>query len=81
MSGQISRDEALNELRLTPYNDEKLMKEDKEYVLKKLSYSEEEFVEIMSQQPVETQSYPSSDYWFNQLSLLMYKFKEISKKI
>ena len=81
MSGQISRDEALNELRLTPYNDEKLMKEDKEYVLKKLSYSEEEFVEIMSQKPVETQSYPSSDYWFNRLSLLMDKFKEISKKI
>jgi N-acetyl sugar amidotransferase len=81
MSGQISREEALNELKNMPYSDEKLMHEDKDYVLKKLSYSEEEFVEIMSQKPVKTNYYRSSDYWFDRLSFLMYKFKDLSKKI
>ena len=46
-SGQISREEALKELEKSPY-DESMMREDKEYVLKKLCLSEEQFESLMS---------------------------------
>lgn len=41
-SGQITRQEALNEMKLPPY-DEKQMAEDKEFVMKKLGFTNETF--------------------------------------
>ncbi len=47
-SRQITRDEALKELEHNPYPTEKMMNDDKEYVLKKLGLSDEEFENIMA---------------------------------
>ena len=50
-SGQITREEALQELEKPIYDAEQL-KIDKEFVLKKLGLTEEEFEDIMKQKPV-----------------------------
>ncbi len=47
-SGQLTKEEALNELSRLPY-DEKLVIEDMEYVSKKLGFSIPEFMELISQ--------------------------------
>ena len=61
-SGQITREEALEEMKRDPYPSEEMMKSDKEYVLTKLGLSEEEFEIIMSL-PIKTvRDYPSN-YW------------------
>jgi len=46
-SGQITREDALEEMQEDPYTEEDL-KKDKEYVLKKLELTDEEFERIMS---------------------------------
>ena len=60
VSGQITRDEALEELKSDPYPPE-LLESDKEFVMKKLGISREEFEEIMSA-PVRDHSEFGS-YW------------------
>jgi N-acetyl sugar amidotransferase len=60
-SGQLTREEALADLNNLPYN-EKLMEEDKEYVLKKLGFSNEEFTKYIKTPPVDHLAYPS---WIN----------------
>ncbi|MFX1492343.1 MAG: N-acetyl sugar amidotransferase [Promethearchaeota archaeon] len=47
LSGQTTRDAALKELEKPPY-DEQELKRDKEYVLKKLSFTEDEFESLMA---------------------------------
>ncbi len=60
VSGQITRDEALEELKSDPYPPE-LLESDKEFVMKKLGISREEFEEIMGA-PVRDHSEFGS-YW------------------
>lgn len=55
-SGQITREEALSELKKTLYSPEEL-NIDKSYVLKKLGFSEEEFNIIMKEKPVPHAAY------------------------
>jgi len=50
LSGQISREEALEELK-QPLYDENELSRDKEFVVKKLGFSMEEFDEIMKEEP------------------------------
>lgn len=57
-SGQISRDEALEELKKPPYNLKKL-NNDKEYVIKKWGLTEESFTTIMNKPIKEYTDYPS----------------------
>lgn len=57
-SGQISREEALEEIRKPIYPSEQL-KQDKEYVIKKLGITPEEFEFIMNQSPKKHTDYPS----------------------
>ncbi len=57
-SGQITKEEALKELKEEYYSDE-LMKSDKDFVIKKLEFSEKEFDEIMNRAPVSHLQYPS----------------------
>jgi N-acetyl sugar amidotransferase len=47
-SDQITREEALEEMKHPPYPSEEMMKKDKEYVLKKLGLTNEEFEKIMA---------------------------------
>ena len=60
LSGQITRDEALKELEKPLYN-QKELEEDKEYILKKLELSSEEFEELMNMPRRTHKDYPSND--------------------
>ncbi len=76
-SGQITREEALEELKKDPYPSKEMMQEDKEYVIKKFGLTGEEFEKIMSQ-PIKTfKSYPNNSFLFCKLRLplkIAYKF-------
>ncbi len=57
-SGQINREEALAELLENPYTD-RMMAEDREYVVKKLGITEAEFAEIMAAPVKSHRDYPT----------------------
>jgi len=57
-NGEISREEAVAELNQPLYDPEELRR-DKEYVLKKLSFDEQEFNALMKQAPVAHDFYKS----------------------
>lgn len=59
-SSQITREQALAELEMPIYNPNEL-KDDKEYVLKKLSLTEEQFENIMKTPPVPHQFYGTNE--------------------
>ncbi|WP_443936877.1 N-acetyl sugar amidotransferase [Pedobacter sp. MW01-1-1] len=63
-NGEISRNDALLELQKPPYNDIEL-KNDLEYVLKKLSFTASEFDNIMKSEPKAHLDYPSDEWIFN----------------
>jgi N-acetyl sugar amidotransferase len=80
-SGQLSKEKALEELKMPPYN-KQLQLEDKEYIAKKLGFSGEEFDLILNQTNVD-HSYYGTDismrkkiYFFASL-LLSKKYKGI----
>lgn len=58
-SGQLDREEALQEIALKPYSSEKEENYDKEYVLKKLGLIQEEFEKIMKLTHKRFNDYPS----------------------
>ena len=60
---EMSREEALGELEKPLYDPQEL-KIDREYVLKKLGFSVEEFEEIMSQPPKSHLDFPSDEWMF-----------------
>lgn len=71
MSGEISREEALNELKEDPYNKSEIQN-DKEYILKKIGMTETEFEECFSSPNRYYYDYPSYMFLlktFNKLSL------------
>jgi N-acetyl sugar amidotransferase len=68
-SGLLKRDKALSLLSLPPY-DEKLMLEDKEYVLKKLNISSKEFEKIWNNKNKSLYSYPSLIHIIKRFSFL-----------
>lgn len=57
-SGQMTREEALAELQ-QPICDPRLLREDREFVIKKLALSEDEFEEIMKLPPRRFEDFPS----------------------
>ncbi len=63
-SGQITRDAALAELNKALYDPVELQR-DKEYVLKKLDYSESEFDQLMAAPPKSHLDYPNSMWLIN----------------
>lgn len=68
-SGQITREQALEEIK-EPLYDEKSLIQDKEYVLKKLDFSENEWEQIMNS-PIKTyKDYPNNE----KLKGMFYKF-------
>lgn len=62
-SGQITRDDALREIKKPLYN-EKGLSEDKEYVLKKLGLDEDEFDSIMELPVMSHYDYPNNEWIF-----------------
>lgn len=59
-NGEITREEALKELAKPPY-DPVQMKEDEEYILKKLEITPGEWAKVMSEPPVPNEAYFSQD--------------------
>lgn len=59
-SGQLTREEAIKEMEKSIYKEE-LLKTDKEYVLRKLGLTENEFEKIMNTPPKSHYDYKSSD--------------------
>ena len=77
-SGQMTRDEAMEEMKKDPYPSEKMMKEDRGCVLEKLGISEAEFTTIMKQ-PVKTyRDFPNNYFFFYRLSALAAFAKRIA---
>jgi N-acetyl sugar amidotransferase len=60
LNGEVTREEALAELA-KPLYDETELRHEREYVLKKLGFTEEEFDEIMRQPPRPHDFYPSDE--------------------
>jgi N-acetyl sugar amidotransferase len=63
-TGLRDREQALEELKELPY-DENKMNQDKEYVIKKLGFSEEEFKTILKLPNTTYKDYPSYNSFFN----------------
>ena len=63
-SGQMTREDALEEMKRSPYPDDSMLEHDRQRVIKKLGLTEEEFESIMSL-PTKTHSdYPTCYYPF-----------------
>jgi len=72
-SGQMTREEALEEISHDPYPTEEQKDGDKEFVLTKLGIKEEEFEEIMKLPPASLADFPSN-YWLFRFKYFLDKF-------
>ena len=70
-SSQISRDEALLEVKKSNVSPKEL-NEDIEYLCKKLGFSKEEFERLMDSAPVSHFNYPNNQIWFDLVDKLYY---------
>jgi N-acetyl sugar amidotransferase len=68
LAGQMTRDEALENLKTPVYN-EKSLQEDTDYICKKLGFSTSEFAEIINAPGVSHTIYPHSTYFFKLVEL------------
>ncbi len=75
-SGQITRKEAIDELKRDPYSSKKLLEVDKEYVLSNLGFSKAEFEKIMSEKPKSHLDYPNEKIF---IGLLKFFYSFIRK--
>ncbi len=73
-SGQCSRDEALRELQNAPY-DPAVLEEDRNYVLKKLGLSVDDFEEILNLPKRSYKDFPSNHVIFHWIRLLLSKVR------
>lgn len=74
-SGQITREEALGEMDRNPYPSEEMLQQDKEFILKRLEFTEEEFEKIMSLPTKTVKDYPSNYWLFPLMRKLARKLK------
>ncbi len=77
-SGQISREEALNEIMKNDYPLE-LQEQDKEFVIKKLKITEREFEQIMSQPVKSFWDYPSYKRLVYKYGWLVSKYRSLKR--
>ena len=66
VAGQMNREDALKELE-KPLYDEKELKEDKEYIAKKLGVSDEEFEQILQMPPYKYTDFPNMKEKYNRM--------------
>lgn len=69
-SGQITREEALNEMELPLYDSSRL-EDDKAYILKKLGLTQVEFEALMNATPMSFWNYPSYKRFFSRFGWLI----------
>lgn len=77
LAGQISREEALEELKKETCPAE-LVREDKVYVAKKLNLTEGELDEILALPPKSYKEYPNNSFFFKKLSFFIKLAKRIA---
>lgn len=80
-SGQITREEALAEVKKNPYPSEELLQEDREYLIKKLGLTNEEFEAIMALPVKAHTDYPSILNWYDRLRPYVRAVKKVKKAI
>jgi hypothetical protein len=64
LSAEITRDEALEYFKTSPYPDQALLKQDKEYVIKKFGMAIDEFDAYLKTKSVAHSEYPSEEKLF-----------------
>jgi len=79
-SGQISRSEALLELKKPPI-DKALMDSDRKYVMKKLQIGEEEFSSIISEEGRDYSEFKNTNNWWIRLSPIVAYAKALITKV
>ncbi len=72
-SGQMTREKALEEINRSPYLTKEMGEEDKNYVIKKLGLTNEEFEKIMSLPIKNHEDYPNYSLFFEKL-IFIYSF-------
>ncbi len=79
-SGQMSRANALEELKQAPIDPE-LLKQDRDYVVKKLGLTEEEFEQILANPNKDFSDYPNNDALWRNFSWLIKIARDIITRV
>jgi N-acetyl sugar amidotransferase len=66
-SGQLSRETALEEIEKSPYPSQELFEKDREFFIKKLGITIDEFERLMAQPAKSHLDYPSVMHWYKRL--------------
>jgi N-acetyl sugar amidotransferase len=78
-SGQLSREAALEEIEKNPYPSEELFERDREFFIKKLGISVDDFERLMAEPLKSHLDYPSIMHWFKRLRPLGRILKRLNK--
>lgn len=80
MSNQMTREDALKLLKQSPYPSEELLKSDKDFVMKKLDFTEESFMSYIQIPPKKHTDYGSEELLLRFLSKILKIYKKILNK-
>ena len=75
-NGEVSREAALSEISGPSYPPDELRRE-REYVLKKLGFSDEEFAQIMATSPRSHRDFASDQWWAGAIRKLVYPIRRL----
>jgi hypothetical protein len=78
-SGQIKREDAIEEIKKNPYPSEELLQEDREYLIKKLGITADEFESIMALPVKAHTDYPSILHWYDRLRPYVRAMKKVKR--
>ncbi len=81
LSGQISREDALIELSKGFYSSDREIKEERDYVIKKLGLSEDEFEGIMSMPVKKHTDYPNNSLFLDRSGTLVRLARKITRHL
>jgi N-acetyl sugar amidotransferase len=79
MSGLMSREEAMEELKTPLYPNEQMVNEDKEFVARKLGFTNDEFNTIMAMPPGRHEDYPASQTTYKKIAVYINWFGFLKK--
>ncbi len=77
-SGEMSREDALREMEKNPYGNESLLREDREFVIKKFGLTEETFEGLMHLPIRSYRDYPNHSFFLHTLRDLRSRFKKVA---
>lgn len=80
VSGQLSREEGLALLATPPYPDAAQLRDDREFVAKKLGYTPEQLEDYLEAPPVPHSAFPSEAPWLKWLGRLAKPFRQVSQQ-